>query len=84
MMTDNMNVCIMIEMEIVMMILMIEMEMTWMTLVRRCMTWIVKVNPRNWLALTLAKSVHAARDQHHLHQHHYHNHPQSYHDHHDH
>ena len=69
MMTDNMNVCIMIEMVIVMMILMIKMEMTWMTLVRRCMTWIVKVNAGNWLALTVAKSVHAARDQHHRHPH---------------
>ena len=62
-MTDNMNVCIMIEMVMVMMmILMIKMEMTRMTMVRRCMTRIVKVNARNWLALTVAKSVHAARD----------------------
>ena len=63
MMTDNMNVCIMIQMVI------ITMATTKMTLVRRCMTWIVKVNARNWLALTVAKSVHAARDQHHRHPH---------------
>ena len=62
MMTDNMNVCIMIEMVMAMMILIIKMEMARMTMVRRCMTWIVKVNARNWLALTVAKSVHAARD----------------------
>ena len=62
MMTDNMNVCIMIEMVMAMMILIIKMEMARMTMVRRCMTRIVKVNARNWLALTVAKSVHAARD----------------------
>ena len=62
MMTDNMNVCIMIEMVMAMMILIIKMEMARMTMVRRCMTRIVKVNARNWLALTVAKSVHAAPD----------------------
>ena len=74
MMTDNMNVCIMIEMVMAMMILIIKMEMARMTMVRRCMTRIVKVNARNWLALTVAKSVHAARDQHHRHPHRYHHH----------